>query len=471
MKRRTLLLVALCLLTSIAVARAEQPRRQCELQFIEAGTTFPVSLVIVSTTGSQTWVSDNAGRICFDAGELFDREVFLHVSSPGYEIKADGFGIRGHRFTPKDGEKFTIELARTSIAQRIGRMTGSGLFSESQKLGYQLDWKESGVVGCDSVQLTTYQGQLRWIWGDTSLHHYPLGIFDASSATTPPLTAADLTAPLKMNYLYERDKNDRPRGTAPVAGPGPTWITGVISVKDRAGRERLITSYTKIEPPLAVIEWGLVVWNDETKTFEKTLEIWSKSSGKPLPKLLPDGHVSRYTDEAGKSWLLFGNPLPKLRVPDAFESYLDPSTWQEVHSPPALTSVDGKSIELHSGSIAWHPHRKMWTTVFMQRFGKPSVFGEIWYAEADSPLGPWSHCVKILSHANYTFYNPRVHGEFASADSSTLFFEATYTAEFADKPFPTPRYNYNQLLYQVDLSHKDLSHLTVPSDESAAAVK
>ena len=31
------------------------------------------------------------------------------------------------------------------------------------------------------------------------------------------------------------------------------------------------------------------------------------------------------------------------------------------------------------------------------------------------------------------------------------FFEGTYTAEFADKPEPTPRYNYNQMLYRLDL--------------------
>lgn len=461
MPRRNLLLLALALLSLAAPAQAAQPREQCELQFIDRATRTPISLVIASTTGSQTWVSDNAGRICFDAGELFDREIFLALSSPGYEATADGFGIRGYRFTPQDGAKFTIELTRTSLAERIGRMTGSGIYGESQKLGHQLDWKESGVVGCDSVQLTTYQGKLRWIWGDTTLHHYPLGIFDASSATTPMLTSADLAAPLKINYRYERDQQDRPRGTAPVAGSGPTWITGVASVKDRAGRERLITSYTKIEPPLSVYEWGLVVWNDETQTFEKTLELWNKKSGEPLPKLLPDGHVSRYTDAEGKRWLLFGNPLPTLQVPDAFESYLDPKTWQEVQSPKSLTSVDGQRVELHSGSIAWHPWKKKWTTIFMERFGKPSAFGELWYAEADSPLGPWSTCVKILSHANYTFYNPRVHGEFAAADASTLYFEATYTAEFADKPTMTPRYNYNQLLYKLDLALPAIEKLKI----------
>ena len=87
----------------------------------------------------------------------------------------------------------------------------------------------------------------------------------------------------------------------------------------------------------------------------------------------------------------------------------------------------------------------------MQKFGKPSAFGELWYAEADAPTGPWGPAVKVLSHANYTFYNPRLHPEFTPAESPILLFEGTYTREFADHPHPTPRYDYNQILYRLDL--------------------
>ena len=57
----------------------------------------------------------------------------------------------------------------------------------------------------------------------------------------------------------------------------------------------------------------------------------------------------------------------------------------------------------------------------------------------------------VLTHDNYTFYNPRLHPEFTPAASPILIFEGTYTAEFADKPVPTTRYNYNQILYRLDL--------------------
>ena len=87
----------------------------------------------------------------------------------------------------------------------------------------------------------------------------------------------------------------------------------------------------------------------------------------------------------------------------------------------------------------------------MESFGKPSSFGELWYAEAENPLGPWGPAIKILSHENYTFYNPRIHPEFTEPDSPVLLFEGTYTMQFANKPAITPRYDYNQILYRLDL--------------------
>jgi hypothetical protein len=59
--------------------------------------------------------------------------------------------------------------------------------------------------------------------------------------------------------------------------------------------------------------------------------------------------------------------------------------------------------------------------------------------------------VKVLSHHNYTFYNPRIHCEASDGKSPVLLFEGTYTQQFADRPQPTPRYDYNQILYRLDL--------------------
>jgi hypothetical protein len=110
-----------------------------------------------------------------------------------------------------------------------------------------------------------------------------------------------------------------------------------------------------------------------------------------------------------------------------------------------------------SGSIAWNAYRNRWVTAFTQTFGTPSAFGEVWYAEADTPFGPWGPAVKVLSHDNYAFYNPRLHPEFTPADSPVLLFEGTHSKTFANRPEPTPRYDYNQILYRLDLDDAKLA--------------
>lgn len=116
----------------------------------------------------------------------------------------------------------------------------------------------------------------------------------------------------------------------------------------------------------------------------------------------------------------------------------------------------------HTGSIAWNAFRKRWVTIFMEKFGKPSAFGELWYAEAESPIGPWGTALKVLTHENYTFYNPRIHPEFTTEGSPVLFFEGTYTKEFANHAQATPRYDYNQILYRLDLDDQGLKAAAKP---------
>ena len=38
-----------------------------------------------------------------------------------------------------------------------------------------------------------------------------------------------------------------------------------------------------------------------------------------------------------------------------------------------------------------------------------------------------------------------------------IFFEGTYSATFSGNPNPTPRYDYNQLMYKLDLSDPRLA--------------
>ncbi len=437
-----------------------QPSMPCRIEVVEKGSGWPVPMIELRTTHQMRFITDNAGLIALDAPELMGRETWFTVIGHGYEVRKDGFGMRGVRLTPEPGKTLRVEVNRVNIAKRIGRLTGAGLFAESQKLGCELDWKDSGVFGCDSVQNAVHRGRLFWAWGDTTMPNYPLGIFDMSSATTAVQPLASQEPPLRLKFDYFTDDKGRQRGVAKMPGSGPTWVSAYVSLPDKTGAQRLVGSYVKIRNMLEAYESGLCVWNDETSRFDLLRVLWTKSDTAPKQPPMPEGHPALWKDAKGKEWVLFGNPLPTLRCPATFEAWQDSSTWEVLKPQEALLAADGTKVVPHSGSMAWNEFRKRWVTVFMEKFGKPSAFGELWYAEADAPTGPWGTAVKVLTHENYTFYNPRLHPEFTPAGSPTLFFEGTYTKEFANHAHPTPRYDYNQVLYRLDLDDPKLKPAT-----------
>lgn len=452
------LLLLLCeFVVSLQHAAGQERSNLCKILVRDKSTNQPVPLVELITTSQLRFVTDNAGVVAFDAPELMNQETWLDVRGQGYEVPVDGFGMRGVRIIPRPNSTITIQVERTIVAQRLGRLTGSGLLAESQKLGEHLDRKESGIVGCDSVQLTEYRGRSFWNWGDTNIARYPLGNFHMSGAYTERNPFSSIGIPIRVDFEWILKSNGTPKPMAPIAGKGPTWLTGYVSLRDDAGKEHLVACYRKIKPPLDTYEIGLCEWDEAKEEFETTQIIWRAADGKPAPASIPEGHTVRWTDGDGQPWILFGNPLPNLRFRDEYAAWSDHANWDSIKAQEELTSENQSEIvKPHSGSIAWNTYCQRWVTVFMQKFGKPSAFGEVWYAESDSPLGPWGHAVKILSHDNYTFYNPRVHGEYSPSDSSMLLFEGTYTHTFANKPSPTPRYDYNQILYRLDLNDSRL---------------
>ena len=436
----------------------------CKIVVTDKESGWPVPLVELRTTNFVRFVTDNAGIIAFNAPELMEKEVWLDVLGHGYEVPADGFGYRGVRLVPKPGQTLKVEVERKIIAKRIGRLTGTGLFNESQQLGLEPDWRDAPIVGCDSVQTAMHRDKLFWAWGDTTLSRYPLGIFDTSSATTGLTPFNTLEPPLRPSFNFFTNQQGEPRGVAKMPDTGPTWVNGYVSLPDKTHQPKLVCTYLKVKPPLEAYESGLCVWNEEKSEFTPLKTVWTKSKETPIQPAVPDGHPTLWKDENGKEWVLFGNPLPKLRCPATFEAWQDPSQWQILEPQKEIpAAIDGKPVVPHTGSIAFNTYRKRWVTVFMQSYGKPSVFGELWYAEANSPIGPWGPAVKILSHNNYTFYNPRLHPELISGDTPILLFEGTYTQQFADHPVPTPRYDYNQILYRLDLDDPALAP-AMPND-------
>ena len=59
-------------------------------------------------------------------------------------------------------------------------------------------------------------------------------------------------------------------------------------------------------------------------------------------------------------------------------------------------------------------------------------------AEADAPLGPWVYARKIVTHDDYSFYNPKQHPLFDQEGGRIIYFEGTYTTTFSGNKDPDP---------------------------------
>lgn len=450
--RIPVILTHLTFLSASLVTQGAEANELFRIRIIETESGWPVPLVELSTTHHVRFVSDNTGTIAFDLPELMGVETWFTVEGHGYEVPKDGLGYRGVRLTPEPGQEAVVKVQRRLPGKRLGRITGGGLFGESQRFGDNLDWTDQGLLGCDSTQNALYQGKLFWAWGDTVLPGYPLGLFHMIGATTSLQPLKTFEPPIQLRYDYFCNEEGNPRVIAEIAGRGPTWISGCVSLPTKDGKEKLVATYNKIKPPLTVYEAGLCVWNDEKKVFNHFRTLWTKSDDGTKPPPMPDGHAVFQTDENGRQWVLFGYNFPQLKCPKTFEAWSDSDSWIELEIPAAVRAAnDQDDIIPHRASTGWSQYRRKWVAIFTQKNGESSELGEIWYTEADEPTGPWRPAVKVVTHNKYTFYNPLLHTPWTPVDSGILMFEATYTQMFSGSTNPTPRHEYNQVLYRLDL--------------------
>lgn len=451
-----------------APAARSEDGRFFAIHVIDAQTGRGVPLVELTTVNNLRYVTDNAGYVAFEEPGLMDRRVYFHIRSHGYSYKKDGFGNRGVTLTTKPGARAEVKLHRENIAERLYRTTGQGLYRDSTLLGESIPLREPNlnalVMGQDSVQPAVYRGKIFWFWGDTERVRYPLGHFRTAGATSELPSRGGLNPDVGVDLAYFVDDEGFSRGVCPIDGPGPVWVDGVTTVDDD-GRERLVAHYSRMESLAKRVEHGIVVWSDERETFEKCVEFDLERTWQA-----PAGHTLRQSID-GVDYLLFANPLPTVRVranlksicdPAAYEAILvdgDAKTWQTAKPPTVVTLRDvesGKTVKPHAGAVRWNAHLKKWIAVFVEAGGKSSYLGEVWFAAADDPTGPWTTARQIVTHDKYSFYNPALHDFFDRDGGRYVYFEGTYTHTFSGNPDRTPRYDYNQVMYRLDLQDERL---------------
>jgi hypothetical protein len=490
---------ALLLVPALVAAQEIVKKPYFGIHVVDEATEQGVPLIELRTVNDIAVVTDSAGWVAFNEPGLMDREVYFGVDGPGYEHTKDGFGFRGVRLTTTPGKTATIKVQRTNVAERMYRVTGQGIFRDTELLGLAtpagVPALNAGVVGQDSVQAVPYRDRIFWLWGDTNLANYPLGNFQTTAATSPvPGKDFDFKAGLPLKYFLAEpevanERMPRLRAMAPLPGPGVVWLFGLLTIDDPSGEPALVAHYSRRKGLAEELEHGLVRFNDHKGVFEKLVSFDLDDHWR-----FPTGNARLVQDSDGK-YFYFSGPFANRRVPADWKSLQDPQAYQalaydsEQHDyrwqsqlPAATQSEERKLIEagklsgekaryqliditserpmldLHHSSIAWNAYRKKWILIGVQQdaTGKPSHLGELWYAESDHISGPWQKGIKIASHPHYSFYNPRQHTFLDEERGRFIYFEGTYARTFSGNSKPTPRYEYNQLMYRLDLADERL---------------
>ncbi|HEY0866958.1 MAG TPA: hypothetical protein VGE01_06260 [Fimbriimonas sp.] len=464
-----------------------------QIHVVDAETGRGVPLVELETVNKVLHLTDSGGWIAFNEPGMMGKKVYFHVRSHGYEVPADGFGYRGVALDVKPGGSAEIRLKRINLAERLCRLTGAGIYRDSLLLGKRIPLREPvlnrEVLGQDTAQAIVHRGRMLWFWGDTDRLSYPLGNFQTTGAFARfPKGAPDARNGLEFSYFESED--GFVKKLVPGDKPGPIWISGLVQYGPRGGEE-LYAYYSRMKSLGEKHEHGIVKWSEAKREFEIVREIPLSQDWQHL-----EGHVTRFLDDA-LAFNAGGFCFPGVRVradeashlrPEAYEAFTclnaDGSVrnsangrpeyrWQSELPPiqPAdemrlvkegklaksearylPVDAQGTIIVPHGGSVDWNDWRKKWIAIFTRFEGKDSLLGEIYYSEADHPTGPWTRAAKVATHDRYTFYNPVRHAFLDTDGGRVIYFEGTYTHEFSGNPSATPRYNYNQILYRLDLA-------------------
>lgn len=485
-----------------------------KIRVVDDQTGRGVPLVELCTTAQQKFFTDSAGLIAFNEPGLMGEEVWFGVKSDGYEFSKDGFGYAGVRLRPVAGKSAEIRIKRVNVAERLYRITGAGIYRDSVLLGEKTPLARpvlnGGVLGQDSSVPVVYRGRIHWFWGDTTRAGYPLGNFHVSGAVSELPAMGHSAASAGIDLEYFADERGFSRAMAPLPAPGAVWIAQPI-VLMRDGREAMLTHYSRVKTLGEQLEHGLMFYDDAKDQFVKLRELdssetWRFPAGRPVR--WNEGETSGAKAVSGQEggahmdYFVFANPFATVRVKadwasatetaayEAFTCLSEESTvanpvvardaagrvlWQwRANAEPLgqkrerelvergvlaksearyqlCDAESGKAVEMHHASIHWNAFSKRWILIGVEMGGR-SFLGEVWFAAAKSPFGPWRTAVRIATHEKYSFYNPSQLPFFDEDGGRFVYFEGTYSSMFSGNSHPTALYDYNQLMYRLDLS-------------------
>lgn len=489
-------LLILCIVGTVTQLSTGAP---FEIRLVDSVTGRGIPQVELSASGVPTLVSDSNGIVAFESPSMMGTDVAFTLRSYGYQDEAQILHAAA-------GGNAQVTMVRHNRAERLYRVTGTGIYRDSVLVGADVPigapLLNANVRGQDSVQTAVYRGQIYWFWGDTLYEQGGLGNFRTAGARSQLPAQGGLDPALGVNLQYFVDANGWAKQMMPVTQPGAMWIDGVFVVNDVDGNERLLARNARYLDLATNVEQGLALFNDATSTFQR---FQSYNLDAPIT---PQGHAFRHT-VGDDDYIYFSLTYPNVRVKADWSHVTQIGQWEaysplrensryDSTNPPLDLDGQGKPIfgwkkntdplsyemledlvarghvernelpfrlkdsdtnepiRLHRSSVHWNEYRNAWVMIGVESFGD-SFLGEVWFAEAPSPEGPWENASKVATHdrgssGDYTFYNPTSHPFFDQEGGRFIYFEGTYANTFSGNPTQTPLYDYNQVMYRLDLA-------------------
>ena len=463
-----------------------------------------VPLVELKTTSKIRYYTDSNGIVAFYEPGLMGQRVGFHIKSHGYEFHGGFLGEPGAVLDVTKGGSALLRIRRINLAERLYRITGEGIYHHSILLGQpapiQSPVLNGGVMGQDTDVVVPYRGKLYWFWGDTFGPAHFNGAVSGATSELPGRGGLDPGVGIDLTYFV--NESGFSKSLCPIPGPGLVWLDWIAAIEDERGGERLFAKYSRMRTLGEAYERGIAVFNDEKEVFERHTQ-WDVRPGEPHRST----HPFRAENQGGE-YLYFTSGFQYSRVQARQEYIVDPRSyesftplspggiyeegasriergpdgrpvygWKPNTDPVGytrqqelmaaggiqrdegwlyLTDIEtGEPIDPRPGSVFWNEFRQRWVMIAQKNVG------EVWYAEADTPVGPWVYAVRIVNHDRYTFYNVTQHPFFDQDEGRLIYFDGTYTNSFSGNPDQTPRYDYNQIMYRLALDDPRL-FLPVP---------
>jgi hypothetical protein len=408
------------------------------IRVVDAKTGRGVPLVELTPQRGPTLVTDSNGIVAFDQPGLMNQDVLFGVRSYGYSQL-------GTTLHPTSGDSVTVAIDRTNRAERLYRVTGTGIYRDSVLVGASVPIAQpllnANVRGQDSVQAVVYKDQIYWFWGDTL---YEIGQPDnyrtaGARSQLPASGGLDPSQGVNLNY-FVNPANGWAKEMMPVTQPGAMWIDGVFTVRDNDGHERLLARNARFLDLATNVEQGLALFNDSTETLQR-FQTYSLTA-----PITPQGHSIKHTIN-GQEYIYFSLTYPNVRVKADWNNVTHIGNWEaytplrentryssanppldlDAHGNPIFgwkkntdplsyemlhdlvqnghmtrdelpfrlkDSTTGTPIRLHRSSVHWNDFRQSWIMIGVESWGA-SFLGETWFSEAPTPEGPWVNAVKV----------------------------------------------------------------------------